>query len=134
MKEGGDQEMVLKWITERNQGAGRVLFDLTLLLVAASAVFNVFAWSQLNTVANRNNHNGEIIKAATGCADSDTVDSCKKLIAANGQKQITVFLQEEDCWTRRALMGLPIPPNYDTPCQVPGSVNPGTAPTPINKG
>lgn len=108
--------MVLKYLS---QGAGRVVFDFAILLIAVSTVFNFFAWQKLTGIAEQNSRNGVIIKAATGCEDADTPTACKARLAAAQGASAVPYLRAQDCITRRALAQLPPPPRYDVPCQLP---------------
>lgn len=110
--------MVLKYFENRGI-LGRLIFDLALVFIAISTAFNFFAWEQLTHIAKSNNHNGIIIKAATGCADVDTAAQCKSRLADANTRQLVGFASQEDCWTRRALAGLPAPRDYAVKCTLP---------------
>lgn len=111
--------MVFKRIERLAPWTARLFYDLALMLVAVSVMFNWYAFTRLEKVARQNSHNAAIIKAATGCADADSVSQCKAKIQLQGKGQLVGFLQQEDCWTRRAFAKLPPPTDYTVPCVYP---------------
>ena len=98
----------------KTEGLKWIMAAFGVLLLVVGLMF-----ATLLSVSRNNQVNGRIIRAATGCGSVSTVQECEKVILARSASQFAPFLQQQDCWTRRALAHLPPPASYTVPCQLP---------------
>lgn len=95
------------------QGLVWILGGLLSVLIVVVLMFLVVLH-----VSQDNQDNGKIIKAATGCGNTNTVAECETVIALRSQAMAAPFLQQTDCLLRKALLGQPPPERYDIPCKI----------------